>query len=650
MYLSKLQIVNFKSFENVTFEFHPQVNVLTGVNNAGKTTALEAIALWFECYKKLIRQAAGSGNDGIYFKGDYVLGTANWQYLPASEFTSVRSPNYNDIFTNLQKDFIELTATFGSQNEPAQSLVIAIKLASSDGSNYKIICKNFKDLKYRLLNDRNFIRDPENGIQLTYASPIANVLPIEERQISPKIKFLIQSRASSQVFRNRLLQLKNRREDFERFEIQLKNILMNNSTEVIKFSFGTDTNQLNEVVKIQIGREVPKDVSLLGSGTLQIIEILLSLFEENRDLSLILLDEPDSHIHHSLQRRLLNTLENLTTNVQVFITTHNESLIRSAKPEWVFHLEQNSQNVYRPIVHTSVMGIKRGFQPTAFSPIILNLTGGNTLDFIQALEADKLILVEGQDDAARLQKILSLRIGDAQRYAYWSGGGVDNYFKQIATMKSIFDNIKNRQTLWKKSTLTMDKDDMTDVQRLNIINGFTNSVGIKTHIWESYNFESILLSDFNYLADLLSEYIKTKISTTVVPNNSIVRQRLENAATTVLSELVSIYESETELNQIFGKIRSRREVFTNAHFGINLNNVFEDDRDLKIRLSDYYKSCFNLNQMHKICRKPQLEKILQEVLAPENITFTLEQDFDDIFNLIGSSVPMFDGYKLILSL
>ncbi|MEY4933773.1 MAG: hypothetical protein RIS64_132 [Bacteroidota bacterium] len=53
MYLSKLEIVNFKSFAEVSFDFHPQVNVLTGVNNAGKTTVLEALALWHECYRKI---------------------------------------------------------------------------------------------------------------------------------------------------------------------------------------------------------------------------------------------------------------------------------------------------------------------------------------------------------------------------------------------------------------------------------------------------------------------------------------------------------------------------------------------------------------------------------------------------------------------
>lgn len=648
MYLSRLKIINFKSFENVTFDFHPKVNVLTGVNNAGKTTALEAIALWHECYKKLVRQAPGSGTGRKYIGGDYILGTANWQYFPASELTSVRSPNYNDIFTNLQKGIIELSATFQSQNDASQSLELSIQLGSSDGGNYKILCKNFKTLEYRLFNDRNFLKDPQNGIQLTYASPISQVIPIEEKQMPSKIRFLKQSRASSQVFRNRLRQLENRRNgDFDRFVNELKAILTNN-TEDIKFTFGTDVNDLNEVVTIQIGRDTPKDLSLLGSGTLQVIELLLSLFEENRDLSLILLDEPDSHIHHSMQRRLLNTLENFTINGQVFLTTHNESLIRSAKPEWVFHLEQPPQNHYQPIVNQSVIGIKKGFQPTLYSPIILNLTGGNTLDFIQALEADKLILVEGQDDAARFQKILWLRSGDTQRYAFWSGGGVDSYFIQIGTMKSIFKTIKNRQTLWQKSVLIMDKDDMTDLQRQNIMDGFTNSVGIKTHIWESYNFESVLLSDFNKLADLLVEFIKSKNPTAI--NVSTIKTRLEVSATAVLAELITFYESETELKRIISKIQTRRNVFTNDLFGIKLRNVFEDDIDLKIRLVDYYRSCFSLVNMHKICPKKPFERILQEVLAPEAIPFILEQDFDDLFSFVKNSVSLFDGYRFILTI
>jgi recombinational DNA repair ATPase RecF len=45
MKISKIQIKNFKSFQDVTVDLDPDFNVFTGVNNSGKTNLLEAIAL-----------------------------------------------------------------------------------------------------------------------------------------------------------------------------------------------------------------------------------------------------------------------------------------------------------------------------------------------------------------------------------------------------------------------------------------------------------------------------------------------------------------------------------------------------------------------------------------------------------------------------
>ena len=60
--------------------------------------------------------------------------------------------------------------------------------------------------------------------------------------------------------------------------------------------------------------------------------------EEKKEFNIILLDEPDSHIHHVLQKKLLDIFEKFSQKNQVFVTTHNEALIRAAKPEWVFNL------------------------------------------------------------------------------------------------------------------------------------------------------------------------------------------------------------------------------------------------------------------------------------------------------------------------
>ena len=120
------------------------------------------------------------------------------------------------------------------------------------------------------------------------------------------------------------------------------------------------------------------------------------------------MDEPDSHIHRLLQRRLLNILAG-TVSTQVFMTTHNEALIRDADPNWVFHLEAktNKKTPYQPIERNRT-GKALGLLSSAVSPVIQTLTGNGTgLDFVNALEADTLFLVEGVNDALRIQKILA---------------------------------------------------------------------------------------------------------------------------------------------------------------------------------------------------------------------------------------------------
>ena len=51
MRIDRLLVENFKGFEHREFNFHPQVNLLVGVNGTGKTTLLDALAVsaggWF---------------------------------------------------------------------------------------------------------------------------------------------------------------------------------------------------------------------------------------------------------------------------------------------------------------------------------------------------------------------------------------------------------------------------------------------------------------------------------------------------------------------------------------------------------------------------------------------------------------------------
>ena len=111
MHIHKFQIKNFKSINDFTLYFNKDLNVLTGVNNSGKTTVLEALAMWNECFYKLLNRAK-RGVKGRYDAGDYVLGPSNNKYFDFNDINSVRSPNFADMFRNLdKKNKIILTAT-----------------------------------------------------------------------------------------------------------------------------------------------------------------------------------------------------------------------------------------------------------------------------------------------------------------------------------------------------------------------------------------------------------------------------------------------------------------------------------------------------------------------------------------------------------
>jgi hypothetical protein len=158
----------------------------------------------------------------------------------------------------------------------------------------------------------------------------------------------------------------------------------------------------------------------------------------------------------------------------------------------------------------------------------------------------------------------------------------------------------------------------------------------------------VLLSDFKKFGDLLYQYIRSKKDSNTVDYTQILNH-LQIAIDKALLEVVKIYKDESEIDRIFGRLKSRRDMFMNPHLGIKLPKVFEEEKDLKVKLIRYYESCFNVNHFHKICRKPQFNQIITEVLAAEGLSFNLETDFDDFFNFIDRSI-VFDDFNFVLSI
>lgn len=143
------------------------------------------------------------------------------------------------------------------------------------------------------------------------------------------------------------------------------------------------------------GRELP--ISKASSGEREILNFLLGIFSYNIKNGLVIIDEPDLHLHPKWQNILVDIFNNLSvqSNNQFLIVTHSPSFINDKTIDDVtrVYLDNNISKVVQPDKE-SLPGSKE----------LLNLI--NTLNNEKIFFADKVILVEGLSDRIIFQLLL----------------------------------------------------------------------------------------------------------------------------------------------------------------------------------------------------------------------------------------------------
>lgn len=645
MYIHKFQIKNFKSFKDVTLFFNKDLNVLTGINNSSKTTVLEALSLWQECFEKLITEAKRTKKNTTgdkYRKGDYILGPSSNKYFAFREINSVRSPNFEDIFHQRdKKNNICLSVSF--LDEENMELNIIFKISSS-GNNYVIELENYKNFNHRDFND--FFQFLPNPISLIYSTPVAQISIAEDFVTDPKIKEQLLLRYSDSVLRNRLYKILNENDIFvtKNFLDDLNYILYNSEKEIEFQVDSTVQKNTKVIINFRVGnKDVFKDLSLLGSGTLQIIGILLNLYsptEAKTDLKLVLLDEPDSHIHRELQKRLINTLNKYGQDLQLFVTTHNESLIRSVAPNQIFHLEGKSTGEIKSIhfdTTTQHLGLHfKGIMPSNLTPVMRSIGNTTGLDFINALEADKLIFVEGEDDAKVFRILLNQQINNRKKYMFWVLGGISEIFENILSYKYVFSSIKNGDSLWGKSVLIFDKDELSNAHKDLFIENFKEKLGIKAYSTDVYTFEATLFTDFEKTAKLLSKLIE-KANGEKIDFQEIEEKLKENYFNYELI-LKEKFHQEYQKN-IYHRYKNSKIDKANKIFEIKPNHkvIKIEDFDLMKYIENYIKESIDKKEFYKLMNKKEIENVIKQTVDNEDFNFSIETDFIELIKLVDKS-------------
>lgn len=303
MELAKLKIDNFKCVQSVELELS-DVNILVGANGSGKSSIIQAIHL--ACC--VIRQA-----DSVQPSKTSTVGVEDLDYLPTDNYKML---GHRSAWGNRQgTPSSQVKLVFLSEN----NLINAVcELRSARNAGISITGDIHKDLTNTLRRKRNFFS--------AYIPGISGIPNKEERKGKKVILKACSYGDSNIILRNVLLLLKE--EDINNISLIEKWISLIIDPVRISIDYN-DERDLNIKCEVQVNSDT-RPLELIGTGYLQLIQIFsyVLLFRPG----ILLIDEPDIHLHPTVQEKLVQVLSTVAgeRDIRILLTTHSPFIVRGA--------------------------------------------------------------------------------------------------------------------------------------------------------------------------------------------------------------------------------------------------------------------------------------------------------------------------------
>jgi predicted ATPase len=372
--LHYLEIENFKRFgETQRIELdHPAV--LIGPNNCGKTSAIQALALWSQAVRTWYDARKDSS---VKERTATSLNRLNIVAVPVQRTrffwhnTQVRTGN---------KD-ISLVITVGVEY---RGEIVALSMRFRNQGDELVYCTPAADV----VGDLDLIRHAARiKVELLY--PMSG-LETEEPLLQPgRIDVLLGQGQTAQVLRNLcLMVLRQSVDDWKRI------------TDLIRRLFNVEIHEPRETTRgsIELQYRQPNvketlDVSSSGRGFQQMLLIFAYLYSHKR--SVLLVDEPDAHLEILRQKQVYVLLRDIAreNGSQVVMVTHSEVILDEAlDTNLTLLLDGKADDLARK------------------QDILNSLKHYGTAHYVKARERGYVLYVEGGTDVDIL-RALAIRLG-----------------------------------------------------------------------------------------------------------------------------------------------------------------------------------------------------------------------------------------------
>lgn len=319
--LTKVTVRNFKKFENVEIELGNPV-VLIGPNNSGKTTALQALALWDVGLKRWNEKRAGreapEKRPGVTINRRDLIAVpmpdANllWRDLHVRD---VRQVNGKPQTKNVRIDII----VEGVTEDQAWACGLEFDYANEES----FYCRPLR-LSEEKNPNRMPIPDGAGKAHIAFLPPMSGLAADEKRLDAGAINVLIGEGRTAEVLRNLCYRV-SEGDRWEQLATQIETLF---GVTLEKPRYVPERGEIVMTYKERSGTRL--DLSSNGRGLQQTL-LLLAYMQANPG-AVLLLDEPDAHLEILRQRQIYQLLTDVARKQgsQIIAASHSEVILNEA--------------------------------------------------------------------------------------------------------------------------------------------------------------------------------------------------------------------------------------------------------------------------------------------------------------------------------
>lgn len=319
--LTKLICRNFKCFGEVEIELGNPV-VFIGPNNSGKTTALQALALWNIGLKRWNEKWKGQTNP------EKRRGVT----INRRDLISVPVPNARLLWQNLRvRDAQRIDGKTRTQNICMEIIVTGVTAGQQWECGLEFDYANTESFYCRPLRlsktERMPVPDEAADLDVAFLPPMSGLASNETRLDPGAINVRIGEGRTAEVLRNLCYQVSVEQRNGKTWATICKQIQKLFGVQLEKPDYILERGEITMRYK---DRNISLDLSSSGRGLQQ--TLLLLAYIAAHPGSVLLLDEPDAHLEILRQRQIYQMLTELATehDSQIVAASHSEVILNEA--------------------------------------------------------------------------------------------------------------------------------------------------------------------------------------------------------------------------------------------------------------------------------------------------------------------------------